>query len=186
MTKLKEIINNINKQDKRIQTVPDWEELFSLFDINGYWSDDERLKGYCVKTWLCTDTWVGWIAYFLDDEFVFMTSQDTRKGDTDYEFTSKEVAEKVRTYLLSLNEDEEQQFNVLNLELEVGDKYQIEYNSQILHKTAWLGDKKVNIERKQYAYSTPQYFHTVMVRFEEETAFEVDCRELLFEYNNLE
>lgn len=55
MTTLKEIISSINFDDKRIQTSPDWEKLASNFGIYDlYWSEDTRLKGYHVKTWLCT------------------------------------------------------------------------------------------------------------------------------------
>ena len=106
MTTVREIINSINFDDKSIQTSPDCEKLSSQFGIyNLYWSEDTRLKAYHVKTWLCTDTWVGWVAYFLDSEFVCLSTQNARKSDTEFEFVSKEAHSKLRDYLFSLVDD---------------------------------------------------------------------------------
>lgn len=186
--KLKEVLNSINFEDKRIQTHPDWEELAQEFGIDLYWSEDERLKAYHVKTWQCTDTWVGWEAYFLDKELVCISSQNARKSDKDFEFISKESFIKVRDYLLSLTlEDEDKNINILDLELEIPEKYVIEYSNQILHKTAWLDNNKVEIIKKRYSYEEKdKYFHTVEIKTEDGNVREVDCRELLFDYNTLD
>ncbi len=189
MTTLRKIIEAINFEDTRIQTDPDWEGLsnnFNIFDLG--WSDDVRLKAYLVKTWLCTDSWVGWVAYFLDGEFVCISSQNARKSDVDFEFTSKEAALQVRDYLLSLRDLEDMQtIYLIDLDTEVPEKYKIEYNSQILHRTAWNSTEKVKIVKTRYPYEYKgNGFHIVEVEYSDGQRLEVDCRNLDFEYNNLD
>ncbi len=58
MTTIQDLINNINFDDKKIQTDPNWEDLSEVFNLQLYYSDDTRLKAYHVKVWCCTDTWV--------------------------------------------------------------------------------------------------------------------------------
>jgi|GEM_PF-1756746 len=188
MITLEKIIESINFEDKRIQSDPNWGELanhFDIFDLG--WSDDTRLKAYHVKTWLCTDSWVGWEAYFLDNEFVYLSSQNARKSDVDFEFVSKEAGIKVRDYLLSLTSNERENYiPILDLKQEFPEKYKIEYNSQILHRTAWFGAEKVKIKKTRYAYDSVHYFHTVEIENEKGEVLEVDCRDLEFEYNTLD
>jgi hypothetical protein len=188
MTTVREIINSINFDDKRIQTSPDWEKLSSQFGIyNLYWSEDTRLKAYHVKTWLCTDTWVGWVAYFLDSEFVCLSTQNARKSDTEFEFVSKEAHSKLRDYLFSLVDDGSNEIDILDLDEEVSDKYTIAYNSQILHKTAWYLGEKVKIKKTIFPYNDrDRYFHIVEIEYEDGVIEEVNCTYLKFEYNNLD
>ena len=189
MTTLKEIISSINFDDKRIQTSPDWEKLASNFGIYDlYWSEDTRLKGYHVKTWLCTDTWVGWVAYFLDNKFVCLSSQTARKSSTDFDFASNEAHSKLRDYLFSLTNNEEFKVDILDLNIEVPERYSVSYNSQILHKTAWLKDEKVKITKTRYSYNTDndKHFHTVEIEHDNGLVEEVNCSDLEFEYNNLD
>lgn len=194
MKTLKEIISSINFDDKRIQTSPDWEKLASHFGIYDLcWSNDTRLKGYHVKTWLCTDTWVGWVAYFLEDEwkgpqFVCLSTQSARKSDIEFEFASNEAHSKVRDYLFSLTTNEDFKVVLLDLDLEVSDRYSVSYNSQILHKSAWLNDEKVKVTKNNYSYNDDKekYFHTVEVTHDNGLIEEVDCSDLEFEYNNLD
>ena len=87
---------------------------------------------------------------------------------------------------LTFEEEEETNINILDLEQEVPEKYTINYNTEILHKTAWLDGSKVEILKTRYKWEEKEkYFHTVEVKFEDETIKEVDCRELLFDYNTL-
>ncbi len=189
MITLKEIINSIDFEDKKIQTSPDWEDLaayFNIYDLG--WSNDERLKAYHIKTWLCTDSWVGWNAYFLDNEFVCVSSQNARKSDTEFDFISKEIGLKVYEYLLSLiRAENEPTIDILDLDAEIPERFKIEYNSQILHKSAWYVGQKVKIKRTSYPHGqdSNKYFHTVEIEMPNESTIEVDCRELEFEYNNL-
>jgi hypothetical protein len=187
MTTLREIIEAVDFNDTNIQTSPDWEKLASVFDIyEFFWSEDIRLKVYHVKTWLCTDTWVGWEAYFLDGKFVCISSQSARKSDKDFEFVSQEIAKKVESYIRSLAKKENNTtYNILDLDMEFSERYSIEYNSGILHKTAWLKDEKVSILKTRYPHNSKNYFHIVLIKFSNGKKVEIDCRDLLFDYNSL-
>lgn len=184
MRTIRELISEINFEDKTIQTTPDWESLLYEFRIyDSFWSNDERLKGYYLKVWLCTDTWVGWIAYFLDGEFVYLSTQQARKSDVDIEFVSQESAEKVENYIRSLiKEESELKVSILDLDEQVAPFYKIEYNSQVLHKTALYYDNEVSIINKR---KTDGDLHTVKILFSDGNTKDVDCRDLKFPYNTL-
>ena len=79
--KLSEIINNLDKSRKNTEA-PQWDKISSQFsNINPIsWSGDTRLKCYWVAKHLCTDTQVGILAYFLDDEFICISHQTSRKS----------------------------------------------------------------------------------------------------------
>lgn len=189
-TTLRKLISEINFDDKRIQDEVNWEELTNYFGIyDFYWSEDTRLKCYFIRTWYCTDSYVGLRAYFLDGEFVATSFQGGRKAHQDFEFVSLELAKKVRDYILSLRDGEDDlKINVLeDLDEEMPNTYKIEYNSQILHKTALLNGERVEIIKKRYPWDDKEnYFHTVEVKNKEGKTFEIDCRELDFEYNTLD
>lgn len=187
-TTLRKLISEINFEDTSIQDDVNWEDITSIFDIfNLYWSEDKRLKTYFIKTWYCTDSYVGVRAYFLDGEFVAISEQNGRKSNEDFEFTSKKTAKKVRDYLLSLvDEENEVKFSVItDLDKEIEGSYKIEHNSQIRHKTSLLGGERVTILKKNYPHNTEDYFHTVEIQKEDGELLKLDCRELDFEYNTL-
>lgn len=184
MKTFRELISEINFEDRTIQTDPNWESILYEFNIyESFWSNDERLKGYYLKVWLCTDTWVGQIAYFLDGEFVYLSTQSARKSDIDIEFVSQESAKKIEKYLRSLIEQEnEKTFTLLDLDEEVTPFYKIQYNTQILHKTALYDNDEVSIVSKRNEHKD---FHTVKILLTDGTSKEVDCRDLKFKYSTL-
>ncbi len=190
MTTLKEIIDSIDFEDKKTQTEPDWERMANYFNIYDlYWSEDPKLTAYHVKVWLCTDTWVGWVAYFLEDDLVCLSTQSARKSDVHFKFVSKESHTKLRDYLLSLTQsDDAEEIELIDFNLEIPERYSIEYNSQILHRKAWYFDTKVNIKRTTFPYTEDnrdRYFHMVEIEHENGTIEEVSCSDLKFEYNSL-
>lgn len=87
------------------------EAIARLFDMQyldgnpswGNWSGDcaerDRLKGYWIHRWMCTDTHVGEMAYFLDDELVLVCAQTARKNDAYIYFVDKEAYEKVKVFM---------------------------------------------------------------------------------------
>jgi hypothetical protein len=201
MTTLRKLISEIDKA--KCATEPSWEDLGNLFNIyNLYWSDDTRLKCYFIKKWYCTDSYVGMRVYFLDDEFIAISNQTGRKMTEEFEFVSKDLALKLRSYLESLVNDDENppQLNIIDekqLDAEISSTYKIEYNSQILHKEAFFHGKKVEIIKKSYSWKEKveiikkgysweekdKYFHTVEIKLSNGKKEEIDCRDLDFEYN---
>lgn len=65
---------------------------------------DQRMKGYGLVTWLCTDTMVGAVAWYLDEELVAISYKNARRTDISIEFLNETSAEKVKKFLLEIAE----------------------------------------------------------------------------------
>ena len=188
-TTLRKLISEIDFNNKKIQCSPDWEELSSIFNINNlYYSEDERLKVYFIKKWYCTDSYVGLRAYFLNGVFVATSYQVGRKADEDFSFVSKALALELKNYLLeiSVNEEIEPNYDIIDesdLDEEIPNTYKIEFNTQILHKTALLNGERVEILKTRYNWGDDRYFHTVEIKNTKGKKEEIHCQELDFEYN---
>lgn len=189
-TTFRKIISEIDFSNKKLESDPAWTNLSSIFNITLDWSDDTRLKSYYIKIHYCTDSYVGMKAYFLDGEFVAISNQVGRKWDEEFSFVSKEIAEKVRNYLLTLLEPEDYSPNIdiiESLDEEIPNTYKIEYNTQILHKKALYNDEYVDIIKTNFeneGMKSPNYFHSVIIKKGNEK-FLVDCRDLDFEFNTI-
>ncbi|QRE00162.1 hypothetical protein [Burkholderia phage BCSR5] len=70
--------------------------LYGNWEIEGF---DERLKGYWLIKWQCTDTWVGTCAIFLDNELVGYFSQGARRSSKEWEFVNQEAVDKLHAFL---------------------------------------------------------------------------------------
>ena len=130
--KIKDLIENVDKT--KLETVQHLEYIANEVDVNDAygWFEDSRIKSVGIKEWYCSDQYVGWTAYFLDDEFVFLTSQSARKDDVYYNWESLESRNKVKNYIYSLVDGEEDDINLLNMEAEFNNYFQISYSSQLL------------------------------------------------------
>jgi hypothetical protein len=187
-TTLRKLISEIDFNNKKLKTIPSWNELASYFNIYDlYWSDDTRLKCYFVRRWYCTDKFVGLRAYSLDGNFIAYSYQYGRKSDEDFPFLSKEHKVKLRDYLFSLVETQEDINDddiIDDMDKVIPSTFKFEYNSQILHEYGILNGEKVKIGKKYYKFEEKDnYFHTVEIIKEDGTKIEVDCRDLDFEYN---
>lgn len=185
-TTLRKLISEIDKTKPHYPNFERLAELFNIYEL--YYSDNERLKCFFIKKWYCTDSYVGVRAYFLDDEFVAISNQYGRKMSEEFSFISKDSINKVKKYLESLVEETDQTDLDLieddELDEEITSTYKIEYNSQILHKEAFLNNEKVQIIKNHYNFDErDKYFHTVKIKLSNGKTKEVDCRELDFEYN---
>lgn len=181
---VKELIRKIDKKDKRFEAHINWNDLLSDLQINewGFYSDESDLKAYWIRCWYCTDTYVGIKAYFLKDKFVAISSQYGRKMDEEFEFDSEKSFEKVRKYVLSLIKPN---YSIPFLHIkELGDFYNVEYQSQLtskFHKEGVYNDKKVIVKRLQNTDDYPN-FHDVKIIYEDGKSETVDCRKISFEY----
>ncbi len=133
--KLQEILNKIDKTDRKGSSFADIENFCSELNcqyISHHPEFETRMKKYWIYAWQCTDTWVGISAYFFDDEFACLSFQEGRKCDENFEWANKEIAEKVRQYILSL------------MPLDEGRLTMVDVNSE-LDTTGWVADDdKVN------------------------------------------
>lgn len=76
--------------------------------ISDDYYNDTRFGIYPLLTWICTDTEVGYRAYFLDDELIAIGCQFGRKCNEDMHYTSKTSYSKLRDYILSLMPKDQQ------------------------------------------------------------------------------
>ena len=147
--KIKDLIENVDKT--KLETVHHLEYIANEVDVNDAygWYEDSRIKSIGIKEWYCSNQNVGWTAYFLDNEFVFLTSQSGRKDDVYYNWESLESRNKVKNYIHSLADGEEDDINLLNMEAEFNNYFQISYSSQLLpqHKQRLFNIQSgVNVE----------------------------------------
>lgn len=79
---IQEALNNLDKTELDYQSAVSLEWIAKEVGIKFYdfsaW-DSPKVKKFPLKTWLCTDTIVGFHAYFLDDTLVAISHQCGRK-----------------------------------------------------------------------------------------------------------
>ena len=169
--KLKNLITKINPSTPS-QTWFSPETLAEELGLYGAFNEEEdlqnRMRGYYIHVWQCTDTWVGSIAWFLDGEFVYYTFQNARKSNIDYKYASKEAYNKVVVFVLSMLRQDERESDLMDLEEEIPEKFTVEYNSQILHKYVWYKDQLVEVVKTHFPYNpnSRDYFDRVDILFE--------------------
>ena len=182
--KLKDIIANLDKSSQNEETYFDLENLVRETDLQCYGvrqeSSDPRLRCYWIANHLCTDTWVGIRAYFLDDEFVCLSTQRGRKCDEVFEWKDLQSFKKVREYIISLQDEEEEDLpnEFLDMEEECGEGYPIQYTGQCLKKDVlWKGKEVTIVKDNNERYTN---FHTITV-VEKDTSrqVDIDVREIL-------
>lgn len=119
MTTLRELIAKIDLNAE----YNDWadKEMFSgALGLNCWGYDnifDKAVKRYWLNSWVCTDTRVGTAAYFLNNELVAVSHQQARKSDCVVQFVSNEAANKMREFILSLEDNP--QATLCNLDQEI-------------------------------------------------------------------
>lgn len=183
--KLKELITRISKEKDNQDSI-DYEDFsndfpeFSMWDIS--WSAwEERVTAYWVTRWLCTDTWVGQRIIFLDGEAIAYSNQVGRKCGTNICFLSKEAKEKLRKAIPEMMNDGVINDNsgYIDEETEIDTSYVIEYQSQILEKTAqYINGETVYIRR--HNPNSWDNLRNVTITFDDGREEIVDCRKLLF------
>ena len=157
--KLRELIAKVDRSDKN-EDDADIDAFCQALDINEWlgWDKrfDERVKGYALTQWLCTDTHVGMNVYFMDDEPVAVSTQSARKSDVYIRFVSEEAALKVRDFILSLvKEDEKFYPTIAALDDEYGDSYTVRYHSELLTDVGLYEGITVKVQRRKMDYNEP-------------------------------
>ena len=180
------MISLLDRSNKKLEDDVSLESIandFGIYDI-GYGVENTRLKSYWLRVWYCTDSYVGWKAYYLDDELVCVSSQLGRKCDEVFEYVSTQTATKVRDYLLTLVCPREISVDIINQDEEYHDNYYVEYSSQIMNTFHKFGKYKPtgDVVEIVKTYNDYIHFHEVNVKFPDGSIKEVDCRDILFEY----
>lgn len=129
----------------------DFERLFGHgIDQHEKFSKATELKGYWVQQWMCTDTHVGLIVWFLEGEFAFYTYQTSRRSRQDIRFVSREMALRVQAWWDSFRDDD--WFELITDDV-FPSHYDLSFDSQLLnhHKEALHnGVHPVQVYRRHY------------------------------------
>lgn len=174
--------------DKQIPGFVNIKALTEFFGIGWYfkeYADTSRLKRYFTKPIIHRTSehyshMVGESAYFLDGEFVMYSYQKERPGYEFFTFPTVETEQKVLDFVLSfMNKIEPSSAELMDLDAEIPDKYQVEFNHQILGFDAWYKDEVVKIDQK--SFPNP---HIVVIDYEKQL-IKVHVKDLWFDYNQI-
>ncbi len=156
--KIKDIITKLDKSENNSEWV-DVSGFETELGLDGMlWNCDhnkgaKHIKCYWLAKHYCTDTYVGLRAYFLDDELVCISSQRGRKCSKDFEWVSKETFESVKSFILSLIDDNESETIILlDMDEDLGDFYHIHYSGQFLRKEVKYKGEDVLITKQSRSY----------------------------------
>lgn len=154
--KLSELIHKVDRSDRNSSSA-DIDEFSRAVDLPAYigWHEefDKRVKGYFLIRWYCTDTWVGYRIYFMDDEPVAISSQTGRKSDEEIEFVSIEAAQKVKDFIKSLDGEEEFSPPLADMDEDIPDlTYTVSFSSQLLVDEGTWNGQPVKVKRKCHGY----------------------------------
>lgn len=105
----------------------------------------DRVKGYYIKKWLCTDTWVGLVAYFWNGEPLAVSYQSARKSSEKFQFVSVDVANRLKSFILELTESNDPEPTIVDLDEELGETYTVNWASELLVSEAFYEGEKVKI-----------------------------------------
>jgi len=183
--KLIDIANKIDKSERN-ESYVNTDQFSSEFNYEFDWVKQDRLKAYWIGNWYCTDSYVGYRMYFLDDEPVAFSIQKGRKWSEKFNWISKELALKVREYLISIMPKREDELNIkiCDINEDIGDSYKIEFNSQILNPdNAMLYGESIKILER--IKETPDWGIDKMLKIRLSNGKEeiVDIKELDFKYH---
>lgn len=104
-----------------------------------------------ITVWICTDTWVGRNAVYLNGVLVAVSNQECRKCSIDWEWISQAAYDQVLIAVCNaLHEEATPQIHFIDLGAEIGEPhYQLSYASQVLwhchHKTALYQGRSVTV-----------------------------------------
>ena len=183
---LKEIAEKIDKSKKNEEYV-DLEKVayeFEIYDHRIADVEQERLKAYWIGCWYCTDAWVGFRMYFLDDKPVAVSTQGGRKSDEEFEWFGADTVKTVREYILSLVAEKPVNVVISDIDNDIGDGYGIGFNCEVLDwtKARYNGEPFEHIERIK---ETPDYGIDTKNKIRLPNGEEkiVDIREMTFAFN---
>ena len=112
MATLKQLIEKASQLPKQEYNLWD-EDLLSAVGLDTYhhnYDDPINLTTNRLKQWCCTDTWVGINVIYLNNHPVAITNQTARKSGVGIYFLSEESKNSVKDYLISLYNNQEDDY----------------------------------------------------------------------------
>jgi hypothetical protein len=98
------------------------------FEADSINLDDHGFTCRPINTWMCTDTLVGYYVIYFKGEFICSSYKPARKEDTEFEWVSQEVYEKVRHFIQSLIVKETRKIKVIDMDEEIPDFFLVTPN----------------------------------------------------------
>lgn len=154
--KLREIVARVDKT--KTSGCMDFADLAHAFDVYQWVAEgkrdefDARFKEFYIAPHYCTDTWVGLSVIFLDDEAVAVCHQSGRKSDKNIQWVSKESWTKTRAVIITMIEEDEPEFEIVDMDEEMGDHYSVDFGTQVLHDTVIYNDKPYAVSKTWNRY----------------------------------
>lgn len=158
-----EAARRVTKTDENCDDIPHLDRAIGrLFEIDGLdgdpkwgnWSGEyperARLKGYWITKWNCTDTHVGEMAYFLDDELVFTCEQTARKNDAYIYFVDQAAYDKVKVFIDHYRIPDELDAPEFIGDQETKDEIKHKYADSCLHRVGMYQDREVQVGHIPY------------------------------------
>lgn len=184
--KFKDIIENLDKSESNRDDSCTWDLSTLQLELGicqEYVRQDEknpRLKCYWIANHYCTDTYVGFRAYFFEDKFVAQSYQPARKSGESFEWTNREDAQKVRDYIISLSlEDNDFSVKIMSdIEEEMGIGYQVQYVGELLTNGVIYNNQNVKVVKQQEVVDGKYNFHNITIEFQDGKQKEIDIREV--------
>lgn len=149
--KISEILSNLDLSTKEKYYIRN--EFLQEFNLQEYEVDSDKIELFHIRltTWYCTDSRVGVSVILLDDTPVCICNQIGRKWDEEYNWINKERYFKVKAIVEKAKFPEaEKDIDLIDLNEEFGDSYQIEFASQLIsdiHTSAIIKGEKVSIKK---------------------------------------
>lgn len=149
--KLREVIERV-RQTEDNSAAPRLDEFCAALDVEEFSSFDAefdlRVKGYYLKKWLCTDTFVGTVVWFFDGVPAAVSHRPARKSDTQYALVSEEKARELRKFILALRDRDRLEPDILDLEGEIPSTYKVAYVSQLLADRGLVDGEPCKVVKK--------------------------------------
>jgi hypothetical protein len=181
--KIRDLINAVDRSEKNTDSA-DIDEFCRALNLNEYpgWNKqfDEAVKGHWLIKWYCTDTWVGYQVYYMDNEPVAISVQTARKSSASYQFVSLEAATKLRKFILECLGESEFTPDIMDQDEETDPYYTVSYSSQLLVKEGFFDGRVTKVVRECHRWDDPELkMDEMFVSFSDdpETVFKINVRD---------
>ena len=180
-------VNKSKESEEKVYISYFAENVLGIYDIHN-WDDQSRLTSYYVLNWYCTDSVVGFKVYFFDDVPVAISSQSGRKCSENFQWVSKQLYQKVKDYINSFSEDEEDIIDLIDENQYIPETFNVDYYCQMMkyHKeNALYNDQKVKVVGFKNSYNDGNKYHPeqIEIKFEDNTTKWIQTKELRFPIN---
>lgn len=175
----------INRKDD-FQTLIDLEDMANDLDIHIYnyksIKDNTRLKNIFFAPYYSDGSIVGARMYFLDDEPVCYSIQNSDNADEDFIWFGHDNANKVKDYIKSLLIEKGLYIETVNLDMKTNDTYKASFNDEIVNwDYALYNNKPFKLIERIEEELIPSISHKIKIE-QDGKEFIVDIKDIDLKY----